>query len=264
MAPVALPVPPLSDGPAAVPTRTEADIAAAQPLQPVLWRLAENPLVFVIDFPDLESQGRTMNRVAALVEKAGLPRDRVVTEAELVAAIGRSGETEATWYFGHDYRSSALQRFFALAERDGIPLRPEETWLRQQVQRAQAATGGPAFAVISLAGTGPRQDQVMRAAVLRHEVGHGHFFTNPAYAAHVREVWRHRFQEADRAAIRRFLGQEGYDTADEELMYNEAQAYLLFTPDDRFFSARAAGMTEAQVQRLRLLLRDGSPLAIPQ
>ena len=41
--------------------------------------------------------------------------------------------------------------------------------------------------------------------------------------------------DAQRAGFRRFLGSEGYDTANEDLMLNEAQAYLVHTPDPRYF-----------------------------
>ncbi len=34
-------------------------------------------------------------------------------------------------------------------------------------------------------------------------------------------------------------------------MLNEAQAYLVFTPDPQFFSAKAVGMSQAQLNTLR-------------
>jgi hypothetical protein len=36
-------------------------------------------------------------------------------------------------------------------------------------------------------------------------------------------------------------------------------AYLLFTPDRRIFGAGMFGTTEAEMERLRALMRDGLP-----
>jgi hypothetical protein len=96
--------------------------------------------------------------------------------------------------------------------------------------------------------------------VLRHEIGHGHYFTIPGFAEHVHAVWRHRFSEAERAAFRAFLAREGYDPTNEDLLANETMAYLLFTPDPRFFAPAMVGLAEPAIRRMRDLLRDGLPL----
>ena len=239
----------------------KAAILGHRAAAPTLFRLAENPRVFVLDFPDLDSQGATLNRVAALVEKVGLPRDRLLDDAALAEAIARSGDTPGTYYYGHNYRGRDLERFFALAERDGIALNDAERWLRAQLERIRAILPAPEeFAVISVPGREPRVDDAMREAILHHEVGHGHFFTNPAFAAHVAQVWRDVFTEAERAAFRAFLEREGYDPALEEVMMNEAMAYLVFTPDPRFFTPAHAGLTEARAGELRAALSRGAPL----
>jgi hypothetical protein len=224
---------------------------------PVLLRLAGHPAVFLIDFPTLEAQGAAMNRVAALVEKAGLPRDRVLTDAEMAEAIARAGDTPPTFYFGHNYRGMDLARFFDTARRDGVPLSPAEAWLESQFRLARGLVpAGQEVVVLSIAAPGPLMDAAGRASILRHELSHGRFDTDPVYAAAIRSAWAQRFTEAERAAIRAFLGREGYDMADEELMINEAQAYLLHTPDPRFFTPAHLGMDAAQVDRLRGLLRQ--------
>ncbi len=256
---VVLPVPLPPHAPA--PFASEAELLAATPERSVMLRLRENPAVFVLLFPTLDEQGRALNRIAALIEKAGQPRDRLLTDRELALAIEKTGETPATWYLGHDYQGSDLARFFALAERDGIPLNPAETWVRERFLEARALVPhGSEVALISTANSDQRFDPAMRAAILRHEISHGNFFTLPAVRAHVLKVWRDRFRERDRQAIRAFLEREGYDVTNELLMANEAMAYLLFTPDARFFSARLLGVTEAEVTRLRALMRDGLPL----
>lgn len=256
--PVALPAP--SRLAALPPLMEEVAIAAHRDDQPRLIRYAGNPAIFVLDYPTLAAQGAALNRVAALVEKAGLPRDRVLTEAEMAAAIARSGDSAATFYFGHNYRGADLARFFALAERDGLALSAAEAWLRAQFLLARGLVpAGQEIVLLSLAAPGPEMDEAGRATILRHELSHGRFGTDAAYAGHVRRVWTERFAEPDRSAIRAFLGREGYDTGIETLMIDEAQAYLLHTPDPRFFTAAHLGLAAAELERLRALMRAGMP-----
>lgn len=239
---------------------SQDEILAHRATAPTMFRLDANPRIFVVDFPNLDRQGATFNRAAALIEKAGLPRDRLLDDAALAAAIARSGDTAATYYYGHNYRGRDLERFFALADRDGIRLTPEETWLRQELTRIRRLLPVPGeFAVISVPGIEERVDEAMRSAILHHEIGHGHFFTDARFAAHVERVWREVFTEAERAAFRAFLAREGYDPGIEEVMVNEAMAYLIFTPDPRFFTPSHAGLTDARADVLRAALREGAP-----
>jgi hypothetical protein len=241
-----------------------------------VFRLAENPRILVFDFPSLAEQGRMMNRLAALVEKEGLPRDRVLGDAELAAAIAERGETEETFYFGHNYRVTHVARFFALAARDGVKLNEAERRLAAILAETGVAPAGPdglprpvaEAAVISLSAVenphpppGGRMavDAGVRASILRHELSHGEFFTNPDFAAHVAHWWHERLTEAERAAFRRFLAEGGYDPGEEEIMMNEAMAYLMHTPDPRFFNAAAIGVTEAALEDMRRRFRDGMP-----
>ena len=246
------------------PLLDEAAIHAHRAAQPTLLRYAGNPAVFVMDFPTLESQGEALNRFAALVEKAGMPRDRVLNEVELADAIARNGETAATFYYGHNYRGADMTRFFRLADQGGHALRPEEAWVARQFRLARGLLPeGQEIVMLSIAAPDTRMEPSWRATILRHELGHGLFGTTPTYAAHIHRVWRDRFTEAERAAFRGFLGREGYDTTIVQLMVDETQAYLLHTPDPRFFNASHVGMTEAEVSRLRALLREGSPINLP-
>lgn len=237
-------------------------IAAHRAVEPTALRWSANPLVWVLDFPSLETQGAAMNRVAALIEKAGAPRDRVLDDAELAAAIAADRRTAANWYFGHNYRAGDVLRMFALAERQGIRLTPPELWLRAQVELSQRVDRGREAAILTIPGLGPQIDAQLRRTILRHELGHGQFFTLPFFAAHVMRVWEGGFTAAERADMRRFLAADGYDTAQEEMMANEAMAYLLYTPDRRFFNpARDLGWSDAQAERLRVLLRTQAPEA---
>lgn len=235
-------------------------MAAHRAAVPTLLRLAGNPAVFLLDFPSLDEQGAALNRVAALVEKAGQPRDRVLTAAEMAAAIAASGDSPATYYYGHNYRGRELARFFELARRDGLTLSAGEAWVETQYRLARGLVPAEQeISIVSIAASGDRLDPSARASILRHELSHGLFATRPAYAAHMRRVWEERFTEPERAAFRTFLAREGYDATIEAVMVDEAQAYLLHTPDARFFAPAHLGMTEAQVARLRALMRDGAP-----
>lgn len=279
------PAPPTAEAPAPPPAPARLDpsrladvaaILASQATTLTVFRLADNPRILVLDFPSLAEQGRMLNRIAALVEKAGLPRDRVLTDAELASAIAERGETPETFYFGHNYRSADLARFFALAARDGIVLNEAERRLAELLAETGLAAAGPdgvlrpqaETAVISLtaaevpgrsAGGRVVVDAGVRAAILRHELSHGEFFTNPAFAAHVARWWRERLNEQERAAFRRFLAAGGYDPEVEEVMMNEAMAYLMHTPDPRFFSARALGVTAEALEDMRRRFREGMP-----
>lgn len=241
-----------------------------------VFRLAENPRILVLDFPSLAEQGRMLNRIAALVEKAGLPRERVLGDAELARAIAERGETPETFYFGHNYRSADLARFFALAARDGVALNDAERQLATLLAETGLAVPGPdgllrpqaETAVISLTaaeepgqGAGGRVviDAGVRAVILRHELSHGEFFTNPAFAAHVARWWRERLTEEERTRLRRFLADSGYDPGVEEVMMNEAMAYLMHTPDPRFFGAEVLGVAPERLEDMRRRFREGQP-----
>jgi uncharacterized tellurite resistance protein B-like protein len=202
-----------------------------------------------------------LDRLAAFIEKAGLPRDRVLTDAELDAAIRQAGETRETYYYGHDYRAGDLAHFFAAADRDGIVLDPEEARLRELLKQAGMLVPNAVGALISIPPEEESQqiDASSRATILHHELSHGVFFTDPGYAAYARAFWQTVLNDTQRAGIRRFLGNEGYDTANEDLMLNEAQAYLVHTQDERYFRPDRAGLSVAEAALLRETFVRGMP-----
>ena len=254
-APVAAPV--LAEP---IPAATEEAIRGGSPAVRTVLRFAPNPAILVIDFPTLAEQGRMLNRIAAWTEKAGVPRDRLLPDAELDAAIRASGATADTYYYGHDYPGSAVVGFFALADRDGVALRPEEEDLRRLVARARAEPAGLG-ALISLPRADPANDITpqTRAAILHHELSHGEYFTSPAYAAHVDAVWRTLLTDPERAAFRTYLSSEGYDPALEDLMKNEMQAYLMHTPDLQFFDPSRLGIPAERLDAIRKAFLAGMP-----
>jgi len=238
--------------PPAIPidTESEAQIDATQPCTTKISYFAADPAIVVIDFASLTEQGLTLDRVAALIEKARLPRDRVLGDVELNQAIYDCGDTIESYYYGHDYKAADLAKFFSLAAAENIQLNPHELWLKSLLTQLGWLTPGANGAIITLPAAIPPIDQHMRAVILHHEISHGAFYTLPAYAAYATSFWN-SLTPQDRAAFTRFLGSEGYDTTNTNLMLNETQAYLIFTRDKLFFNAAAVGMTEAQIDTLR-------------
>jgi hypothetical protein len=270
--------------PAPVPPARAAEISDASVTQLLqqraehdwrVHRLRGNTAVLVVEFPGLLAQGEAMNRLAALLEKNGASRDRVLGDAELQALILANGDNTSTFYLGHDYDSDGLARFFNLAHAQGIALNRPELRLRQLLldaglllkaeQGYQASSPG---ALVSFSATQPDDprtpldesvDERRRASVLRHELSHGEFFTNAAYRAHSWRFWR-ALNEGERAVWRRYLHTLGYDSANEALMVNETQALLMHTPDTRDFDAAAMGVSSAQLEAWRMRFQ----LSVPQ
>jgi hypothetical protein len=243
------------------PSADEAAILAARSPQMLVFRFHDAPNVLVLSFPSLQQQGDMLDRVAAFVEKAGLPRDRVLADGELDAAIRQAGETRESYYYGHDYRAADIARFFTTADRDGIALNAEEIRLRALLTQAGMLRDGATGALISIPPVVEAQqiDATSRATILHHELSHGVFFTDAVYAAYARSFWQTALNDSQREGFRRFLGSEGYDTANEDLMLNEAQAYLVHTPDRNYFLPDRAGLSEAEAVRLREVFVRGMP-----
>jgi hypothetical protein len=233
-----------------IDTETEAQIDAAQPCAIKVSKLAADANIIVIDFPNLRVQGLILDRVAALIEKAGLPRDRVLDDVQLNQAIFNCGDTIETYYYGHDYQASDLAKFFALAEAGHIQLNANELWLKGLLKQLGWLSPGANGALITLPAAAPPITQEFRAVILHHEISHGAFYTDATYRKYATDFWS-SLTDADRAAFTKFLGTEGYDTTDTTLMLNETQAYLIFTRDPHFFNAGVVGMTDEQINALR-------------
>lgn len=241
-------------------------------------RLALNPRILVIEFPNLASQGAALNRLAALLEKHKAPRDRVLTDEGLARFIQQVGDTPETFYFGHDYPAEAVARFFTLSVNQQVRLNPSELrlgnlllfskMLREENDRLVPAPEREAVVTFSaLQADNPRTavdetvDAQRREAILRHELSHGEFFTNAAYRQHCWTFWQNLSDE-DRMLFRSFLTAANYDPHNDELMVNETQAFLMHTPDQRAFSARIFGVPEKKLEALRARFREGMPPSI--
>ncbi len=257
---VVVPAPFVAAPPALPGLAGEAEILDRAPVAVEAYRFALQPEIVVLQFATLAEQADALNRAAALIEKAGFPRDRVVDRGEMDRRIRAAGATPETFYYGHDYRGADLLRFFAEAERAGDALTPGEAWLRQQIREWGWRPGGNA-ALISLVRDDPVSglDRLARATILRHELSHGYYFVNAEYAAYSLRFWQESLTASERDRFRAFLALEGYDTGIEDLVVNETQAYLMHTASERFFSARAVGLTVARLDVLRGLFLTGMP-----
>jgi hypothetical protein len=274
-----VPITPVASGgaKAPVPWTTMAELLGRPASVSLRWsRFEPNPAIVVIEYPNLREQGLAMNRLAAMFEKHGAQRDRVYTDVELGELLRRSGDTVASFYQGHDYPAAKVARFFSQVETQRLPLNAQETQLRDLLLAAgfmkRSASG--AFqamgeqAVVSFTGVQPDDrntvpdeaiDSRRREAVLRHELSHGEFFTNPAYRAHSMKFWRSELSEAERRMFRAYLKGLDYDATDEELMANETQALLMHTPDERAFNAVSLGTSDVALADLRRRFRRGEP-----
>lgn len=231
--------------------------------------------ITIIDFPTLVEQGRMFNRVVALIERIGAPRERVLSNDELAAYIRSIGKTQATLAYGNDFLIAELVVFYNLAELGAIELNAEELALRRFLldRRLMVLRNGfyqavmPTAVILSIpqeSGGSPGSPPVTalaRRTILSHEIAHGEYYTNPLYANYCRQFWRKVMTEDQRNAFRKFLSSSNYDPNNQEMMINEGQAYLMYTPDTRAFNARMVGLADKELAALRQKFREGFPTA---
>ncbi len=229
----------------------EAVLLTAPAPQTRLFRFAPAPAIVVALFPSLHEQALTLNRVAVFLEYRGAPRTRVLDDTELRATIATGRDDFDDFYEGHDYRASDLARFFATADSNAVTLNAGERQLRAALTGLRATQAGFG-ALISLPcnATGGLE-RALRAVILRHELSHGLYFTDAAYASMVTQFWQTTMTAAERQGFRRFLASGGYDDKNEDLIRNEMQAYLINTRDRNFFVPGLAGLTDVEADDLR-------------
>ncbi|MBS1198960.1 MAG: hypothetical protein H6R18_2745 [Proteobacteria bacterium] len=223
--------------------------------------------IVLIDFPDLSAQGRMFNRLVALIERIGAPRERVLSNEELAGFIRSTGSTESNFAYGNDFLVSELVVFFNLADLGSVVLTAEELALRQFLidQKLMVMRMGfyqalrPRAVVLSLPQVKAPVTPLARRTILAHELAHAEFYTNAKYAGYCRYFWAKVMSEAERESFRQFLGRSGYNPENREMMINEMQAYLMHTPDERAFSPKRLGLNAKQVDALRQKFRDGYP-----
>lgn len=275
MAAPAQPVAPASTGggtpeAAAVPSLHAAQLLHGDSADWLCGTLDSNARVFAISFERLAEQAHAMNRLAAYLEKAGAPRNRVLNDKQLAALIARSGDVPETFYLGHDYRISDIARFFNQARQQQLVLQPQEQRLLGILvaaglltQTASYAVGADADAkaLITLSRLSPSdrallklapQDELLGTAILAHEISHGEFLTRPAYRQQSWQFWTSVLSEKERQQWRLLLRRMDYDADNEDLLVNEMQALLMHTPDGRVFNAVHLLIPERELGRQRL------------
>lgn len=202
-----------------------------------LYRLRENPRLLIFDFADLAGLGAAFNRMAAFLEK----RDavgKILDDRQLEARIAAEHSDTNHFFLGHDYRIVDVARFFNTVLAWNVRLNDTEQWVIQRLVELKflypgvqgEIEGDPEAALIAIAQGAPRADALHtsmeeRMLLLRHELSHGEFFTNPAYRGYCQEFWQ-RLGDEERQIFRKELSLLGYDSANESLMVNEMQAYL--------------------------------------
>lgn len=190
-----------------------------------LFRWSLYPDVLLMDFSSYRVQSSYLKRLAFFVEKRGF-RGRVASFAELANRHG---------WNAHNYSPEGLARFFTAASE----ISPEEEALKLLaleegiILREDVAAGSGDRDYLEGSGgilsVSQESSPILRELLLTHEATHGVFYAEPAFVDAVWAVWDAQSPEF-RDAWRFFLSSMTYDPADEYLMVNEFQAYLLQQP----------------------------------
>lgn len=240
----------------------------------VIWQMAENPNIYVFDFKGLNNQGRSFNRITQFTEQQTTePYPKVLNNLELSRYIEAARRTQADFAFGHDVLVGELVQFFNYALRDKVELNPEEILVRDflteqgliRFWRGFYQAMRPDVVILAVPQTQDRKaNEPMvsagaRYAILLHELAHGEYYTNTHYQKFCQRFWYETLTENQREAFKKFLGNFNYAVNNEELLINEMQAYLMFTPDPKSFSARKLGVSDAELDQMRSAFRRASP-----
>jgi hypothetical protein len=256
-------------------------IRTGQTDKPMVWQYADNPSIYVFDFPGLTLQGRTFNRITQFTEQQSKREayPKVLTSAELERFMANARRTQADFAFGHDVLVSELVQFFNFAQRDQVVLYPEEIALRDfLVERGMMRNWrgfwqGLQMNVVILSvpqvqerkADEPKITEGARYTILLHEMSHAEYYTNPAYAKYCLNFVGEVLTQEQRDRFIAFLSALGYQVVgDDELLINETQAYLMFTPDPKSFSAGKLGVSAEELAAMRAaFVRGRPPIRLP-
>lgn len=237
------------------------------------WRLTENLEVIVLDFPTMKQQGQTFNRITQLTEQFSAAYKRVLTGEEFSKYLESIRRTDSNFAYGHDVLVSELALFYNLADRDKIELTAGEATLREflveqgllRSWRGINQALKPDVVLVTVPQTRERGDgepkisESARRAILLHEVSHGEFYSNANYANYCRKFWSETLTDNQREIFTKFLSKYNYSVNQDELLINEMQAYLIFTPDPNSFSAAKLGVSDEELAEMRNAFRRGRP-----
>lgn len=251
-----------------------SQIVNSRSAQLAIWRYTDNPSIFVFDFPGLAYQGRSFNRITQFTEQQTTePYPRVLTDQEMAARLASARRSESDFAFGHDIMVHELVQFFNFAQRDKVSLNQEELAIKDfllaqgmiREWRGFWQAVQPNNVILSIPQTQektssePLINATARYAILLHEMAHGEYYTNAYYTQYCQRFWQESLSEAQREAFKTFLGKYNYAIGSEQLLINEMQAYLMFTPDPSSFSARKLGVPQEELEAMRDAFRKGKP-----
>jgi hypothetical protein len=184
-----------------------------------LYRWDLLPSVLIFDFRNYEVQDSYLKRLAFFVEKLGF-KGRLAADAEIAGLHG---------WNAHDYRPEDLAAFFEKARVEGFALSKAELALRDLLldrgvilRKAEAFAPGQG-AIISITR---ESEAYLRTMFLTHESTHALYFADPDYRAFVQRAWA-SMDKDEKWFWKLYFGWMNYNVADEYLMANEYQAYLL-------------------------------------
>lgn len=238
------------------------------------YRLADNPRVIILDMPDIRDQGLVFGRLVLFIERANAPKSRLMFLPEVQGWLKQNKASLESLTVGNNLRASELARFYNTARFQGEALTGDErqlydwllAWnLLQEGPNGVTATM-PEHILISFPQASSVSGcntcsvtQAQRETIAKHELAHAKLATDLAYQHYCEWFWSQALTPSLRERFTRFLQARGYDPNSRELLANEAQAFLMYTPDPTMFSAQLLGVTEAELQAMRNLFESGLP-----
>lgn len=252
-----------------------AKILNAKNANLMIWSVEENPDILIFDFPGLGYQGKSFNRITQFTEQQFTEEyPRVLNNYELDQYMLAVRRTQSDFAFGHDILVSEFVRFFNYAIRDKIQLNIEELFIRDFLEknnlirfwRGFYQAMKPDVVVLAIPQSRMRNhgepvvSDGARLTVLTHEMAHAEYYTNTYYRKFCQNFWRNTLDDRQRELFSRFLMTYNYSINNEELLINEMQAYLMFTPDEKSFSAKKLGVSEEELSVLRANFKKNAPL----
>lgn len=240
----------------------------------VIWSIEENPEIFIFDFPGLAYQGKSFNRITQFTEQQFTEEyPRVLNNHELDQYMQAARRTQADFAFGHDILVSEFVKFFNFAIRDKIQLNIEELFIRDFLEknnlirfwRGFYQAMKPDVVVLSIPQSQVRNhaepivSDGARLTILTHEMAHAEYYTNPYYRKFCQNFWQNTLDDRQRELFSKFLMTYNYSVTNEELLINEMQAYLMFTPDEKSFSAKKLGVSDEELAGLRAAFKRSAP-----
>ena len=216
-----------------------------------IFQLKEKENIFIINFENLEAQKRTLGRISMMTENPLFRDGKVPSHDDVMKHNG----------VGHDLQAKDIAKFFNVINNPGeqevsiwmseknflyfclekkiieiktenkdvfVPCDPPKVVLSLSEEEARLDLKGNLFLNTTTEG---------RKNILRHELSHGEYFTNPEYQSYCQSFWQENLNEAERESWRNYLKKNQYDESNKDLMINEMQAHLVHSGPWEFFTS---------------------------